>query len=80
MLTILASFNTIHYRCNRCAMLPLRTSLYDDLEKIAKSELDVGMPEDRSDGQNSPSPLAAGEGAWVPIAQAGGGIGGMHPQ
>ncbi|XP_063677294.1 bridge-like lipid transfer protein family member 1 isoform X2 [Bolinopsis microptera] len=24
-----------------------RTSLYDDLEKVAKSELDVGMPEDR---------------------------------
>ena len=33
-----------------------RTSLYDDLEKVAKSELDVGMPEDRLPDPDSKTP------------------------
>ncbi|KAL5264461.1 hypothetical protein ACHWQZ_G005527 [Mnemiopsis leidyi] len=33
-----------------------RTSLYDDLEKVAKSEMDVGMPEDRLPDPDSKTP------------------------
>ena len=36
-------------------MTIFRTKLYDDLEKLARTELDVGMPEEQALGHDAPA-------------------------